>query len=37
MESEVCKDHSNWLIENSFMILVLFILLAIIVGAVFIC
>jgi len=34
-ERETCKERGSWLVESSFMILVLFILLAIILGAVF--
>ena len=35
MDKEKCEEN-NWLAENSFMILVMFILLAIILGAVLI-
>jgi len=36
MEKENCEGHKSWVEENSFMVLVLFILLAVIIGAVFI-
>ena len=36
MEKEKCEEK-NWMVENSFMILVLFILLAVILGAAIIC
>jgi len=35
MEKEKCEEN-NWMVDNAFMILVLFILLAIILGAVLI-